>query len=133
MYIYLILSICANNLIIFTLPLVSKYVYFSNQIRTGPDAILCNKVGGGAGIVSWFCYFLYGRIVQCCCCCSALVGLVVVYRLLSPRLGPCPYLLKDGSMAEQRYYSRLKMREKCNKNWVVAQLLLTYLLLGSTF
>ena len=24
----------------------------------------CNKVGGGAGIVSWFCYFLYGRIVQ---------------------------------------------------------------------
>ena len=74
---------------------------------------VCNKVGGGAGIVSWFCYFLYGRIVQC----SGLVGLVVVvYRLLSPRLGPCPYLLKDGSMAEQRYYSRLKMREKCNKN-----------------
>ena len=37
------------------------------RIRTGPDAIiLCNKVdGGGAGIVrSWFCYFLYGRIVQ---------------------------------------------------------------------
>ena len=88
------MSICANNLIIFTLPLVSKYVYFSNQIRTGPDAILCNKVGGGAGIVSWFCYFLYGRIVQC----SGLVGLVVVvYRLLSPRLGPCPYLLNRVS------------------------------------
>ena len=43
---------------------MSKYVYFSNQIRTGPDAILCNKVGGGAGIVSWFCYFLYGSAVQ---------------------------------------------------------------------
>ena len=83
------------------------------RIRTGPDAIiLCNKVdGGGSGIVrSWFCYFLYGRIVQC----SGLVGLVVVYRLLSPRLGPCPYLLKDGSMAEQRNHNRLKMEKKCN-------------------